>query len=135
MFRTVITVTLLVSLSIVMAGCATGDRAVKTSATGAAKKPAEYILPRIDPKKEKGIVEPGTDVAASVTVRNQTTSKISMVWLEEDTNDRIHYHDIKPGAEVSQDTWGGHYWLILDKDGKALGIYKTPDRDGVIVVK
>ncbi|MDP6633462.1 MAG: hypothetical protein QGG42_01015 [Phycisphaerae bacterium] len=99
------------------------------------KNSSEYILPRIDPKKEEGIVAPGTDVAVSVTVRNQTAGKVSMIWLEESSGSRIHYHDIAPGSEVSQDTWEGHFWLILDKDEKALGIYRTPDRNGVIVVK
>jgi len=131
MFRIVMALALLVSLSIAMVGC--DSPPVDTGGGGA--KVTENILPRIDPSKEKGIVAPGTDVAVSVTVRNQTKSAISMHWLEESTNERIHYHDITAGAEVSQDTWEGHYWLILDKGGKALGIYETPGKDGVIVIK
>ena len=134
MFRIVMAVALSVSVSIAMVGCVDGDQAGKISSAGAVK-PGENILPRIDPKKEKGIVAPGADVEVSITVRNQTKSKISMHWLEESTNDRVHYHDIKGGAEVKQGTWEGHYWLILDKDGKALGIYETPGKDGVIVIK
>ena len=124
MFRIVMAVVLSVSLLIAMVGC-----------EAPALKPGEYAIPRIDPKKEKGIAAPGTDVEVSITVRNQTRSKISVNWLEESTNERVHYHDVQPGAEVKQDTWEGHYWLILDKDGKALGIYETPDKDGVILIK
>ncbi len=110
-------VTLLVSLSIAMVGC---DPAGMT---------------RIEPSKEKGLVSLDTDVSVSITVRNQTKSAISLHWLDEGAGDRVHYKDIEAGAEVVQETWKDHYWIILDKGGKALGIYKTTDKDGVIVIK
>ena len=138
MFRIVLAITVLVSLSIAMMGCATADKAVKTSSTGAAaaQKPAENILPRIDPKKEKGLVS-ADDSGASVmlTVRNQTKSTITLHWLDETDGSRVHYKDIEAGAEILQGTYEGHYWIILDKTGKPLGIYKTPARDGVIVIE
>lgn len=117
MFRIVMAVTLLVSLSIAMVGC---DPAGMT---------------RIEPSKEKGLVSLDTDVSVSITVRNQTKSAISLHWLDEGAGDRVHYKDIEAGAEVVQETWKDHYWIILDKGGKALGIYKTTDKDGVIVIK
>jgi len=120
-----------VSLSIAMLGCETGDT-VKTSS---AKGPAENILPRIDPKKEKGLVSPDTDLSVMLTVRNKTKSPISLHWLDETDGSRVQYKLIGPGAEVLQGTYEGHYWIVLDKDGKALGIYKTPDEDGVILIK
>ena len=116
MFRIVMAVTLLVSLSIAMVGC-------------------EPSMPRIDPSKEKGLVSLDTDVAVSITIKNKTKSPISLHWLDEGAGDRVHYKDIEAGAEVVQQTWKDHYWIILDKDGKALGIYKTTDKDGVIVIK
>jgi len=128
MFRTLTATAVLVSLSIVMAGCESPG--INTGA-----KPGENVLPRIDPKKEDGLVAPGTDIQATVTVRNLTGSKVSMHWLEESTGDRIHYHDVPAGKEVAQGSWEGHFWIILDKDGKALGIYEVPDKDGVILIK
>jgi len=80
-------------------------------------------------------VSPDTDVLVTITVRNQTRSAISLYWLDETEGDRVHYGNIKAGAERVQGTWKDHYWIILDKDGKALGIYKTSDKNGVIVIK
>ena len=111
-----------VSVSIAMLGCVDGEKV----AGG---------IPRIDPKKEKGLVSPDTDVSVTITVKNQTKSAVSMHWLDEAAGGRVHYKDIPAGKEVTQDTYQGHYWIILDKGGKALGIYETPGKDGVILVK
>jgi hypothetical protein len=94
----------------------------------------ENILPRIDPMKEGKVKSKDTQVAVSITVRNLTKSEISLHWLDEDAGDRVHYKDIEAGGEVLQGTWQGHYWIVLDKNDKPLGIYKAPDKDGVIVV-
>ncbi len=122
MFRIVTVVTVLAALSIGMVGCVTGGQAGNT-------------IPRIDPKKEKDLVSPDTDVLVSITIKNQTKSAISLHWLDETAGDRVFYKDIMAGAEVVQETYQGHYWIILDKKSKALGIYETPGKDGVIVIK
>ncbi len=80
-------------------------------------------------------MSPDTEVMVTITVRKQTKSEVSMHWLEETAGDRVHYKDIPAGKEVTQETYQGHYWIILDKGGKALGIYETPGKDGVILVK
>jgi hypothetical protein len=95
----------------------------------------ENILPRINPEKEGKVKSKGTPVAVSITVRNLTKSEISLHWLDEDAGDRAHYKDIKAGGEVLQGTFQGHYWIVLDKNDKPLGIYKVPDKDGVIAVE
>ena len=131
-------VVVLVSMSIAIVGCATGDQAGKASSAGVsagAKKPAENILPRIDPKKEKGLVSPDTGLSVMLTVRNKTKSTISMHWLDETDGSRVQYKLIVADGEVIQGTYEGHYWIILDKNEKPLGIYKTPKEDGVIVIK
>ena len=135
MFRIGMAVALSVSLAMATVGCENGDQGPKTSSTAGVKKTGENLLPRIDPKKEKGLKSVDTDVAVSITVRNQTQSAIALHWLDEGAGDRVHYRDIKAGAEAVQQTWKDHYWIIVDKDGKALGIYKTSDKDGVILIK
>jgi len=129
MFRTVVALALLASLSIVMAGCENGEIA------GGGPKIKGNILPRIDPKKEKDLVSPDTDITVVLTVKNLTKGPVTMHWLDETAGDRVFYKDIKAGGEVVQETFQGHYWIILDKGGKALGIYETPAKDGIIVVK
>ena len=48
---------------------------------------------------------------------------------------RVYYKDIPPGEEVDQGTYHGHYWIILDKNKKPLGIYKSPGEDGIIIIE
>ncbi|MDP6544445.1 MAG: hypothetical protein QGH60_10675 [Phycisphaerae bacterium] len=134
MFRIVLAVTLSVSMSIAMLGCETGGP-VNTSSTAGAKKPAENILPRIDPKKEKSLVSPDGDFGVTLTVKNKTKSTVTLHWLDETDGSRVYYKEIQAGGEVMQGTYEGHYWIILDKAEKALGIYKTPGDDGVILIK
>ena len=122
MFRIVMIAGLAVSMSIAMLGCVDGDKV----AGG---------IPRIDPKKENDLVSPDTDVLVTITVKNQTKSEVSMHWLDDTSGDRVHYKDIPAGGEVAQEAFQGHYWIIMDKGGKAIGIYETPDEDGVIVIK
>ncbi len=129
MFRTVVAVALLASLSIMMVGCVDGGKA------GNGSPKIGNLIPRIDPKKEKDLVSPDTDVAVTITVKNQTKAPVTMHWLDETAGDRVHYKDIKAGGEVVQETFQGHYWIILDKGGKALGIYETPAKDAVILIK
>ena len=135
MFRLVMAVALSVSLSIATVGCATDDQGPKTSSTAGLGKPGENVLSRIDPKKEGSVVSLNTNVAVSLTIRNQTKTAITVHWLDETAGDRVHYKNVKAGAEAVQQTWKDHYWIVSDKDGKALGIYKTTDKDGVIVIE
>ena len=62
-------------------------------------------------------------------------SAVTLEWLDEASGGRVHYKDVPAGEEVYQGTWQGHYWIVVNKKGKALGIYETPDKDGVIIVK
>ena len=131
MFRIAMVLAFSVSMSIAIMGC-DGGAAGKGSSVGV--KPGENVLPRIDPKKEKDLVSSDTDVAVTMTIRNMTKSTISLHWLDETTGDRFYYKDIKAGAEVVQETFQDHYWIILDKNAKPLGIYKAQDKDGVVVI-
>jgi hypothetical protein len=134
MFRIVMVAAVAVSLSIAMLGCETGE-GVKTSSTGTARKPTENILPRIDPKKEKGLVSTDGGFPVVLTVRNKTKATITLHWLDETDGSRVYYKDIQAGGEVLQGTYEDHYWIVLDKKEKPIGIYKTPGEDGIILIK
>lgn len=135
--RVVLTVTLLAAMSIVITGCEGRGPVTETSSTNTptAKEPAENVLPRIDPSKEKGLVSTDTQIAVELTVRNKTKSEVTLHWLDETDGARIYYKDIPAGEEIFQGTFESHYWIILDKAEKPLGIYKATDEDGVIVIK
>lgn len=130
MFKNVMILALVATMSIMVIGCDGGAG----GGGNVGLKPGENALPRIDPKKEKDLVSSDTDVAVTMTVRNLTKGTISLHWLDETTGDRFYYKDIKAGAEVVQETFQDHYWIILDKNAKPLGIYKASDKDGVVVI-
>ena len=88
---------------------------------------------RIDPAGEKGLASPGDDNEVVLAIKNTRESAISIYWIDYD-GDRVHYNDLEAGAEFEQITFGGHYWIVLDSDGKALGIYQTPGKDATITV-
>ena len=95
-------------------------------------KPNE--LARIDPGKEKDLHSPEDTERVTLMIKNTLDSAISIYWLDYHGT-RVHYHDIEAGKEIDRSTFPGHYWIIVDSNDKALGIYETPDRDGVIKVK
>jgi hypothetical protein len=131
MFKTVTILAVLASISIVIPGCS--DQT--PDAAPAAKAPSENIIPSMDLKKEKGLVSLDSEIIITVTVRNKTKGTVTMYWLDETDGQRALYNDIAPGGELDQDTYDGHYWIIADKNEKALGLYKMPKDDGVIIVK
>jgi hypothetical protein len=149
MFQNAAIVSLSVLLAVAMLGCDAGDGgtskiappdaptvAVKTpKVPEPPKAPAENVVPRIDPKMEKGLISPDTEVMVTLTVRNKTAGTLTMYWLDEIDGERVPYRDVEAGKELLQDTWEGHYWIVVDQKGKNLGIYKTPSEDGVIIVK
>lgn len=89
---------------------------------------------RIDPSKEKDLHSPEDTERVTLTIKNTLDSGISIYWLDYHGT-RVHYHDIEAGKEIDRSTFPGHYWVIVDSNDKALGIYETPNRDGVIKVK
>jgi hypothetical protein len=91
-------------------------------------------LERIDPSKEKDLNSPEDTTRVELTIKNTLDSAISLYWLDYD-GARVYYDDIEPGKELDRSTFPGHYWVIVDSKDKTLGIYETPDRDGVINVK
>jgi hypothetical protein len=131
MFRTVTILAVLASISIVIPGCS--DQ--KPDAAPAAKVPGENIIPSMDLKKEKGLVSPDSKINIMITVRNKTKDAVSMFWLDETDGQRSFYYDVAPGTERNQHSYDGHYWIIADKNDKALGLYKMPKKDCIIIVK
>ena len=123
MLRIGVALTLLAALAVVQTGCATSGGVT-----------AGGLIPRIDPSKEKELKSPEDDVPVTIKIRNKRASQVQVFWIDYE-GARKHYSNVAAGAEVSQATFEGHYWIILDKDKKPLGIYETPGKDAVIEVK
>ena len=105
----------------------------KTAPT-ASKKPGVKKLAVIDPAREGKVRSGGNVLEVHLTFRNQSKAKALIYWINT-SGDRVQYNEIKPGAEVRQRTYSGHYWLITDHDKKVLGIYKAENQDGLIQIR
>ena len=89
---------------------------------------------RIDPKREKDISSPGGNgIQVMMSIKNNTKHTVKLHWLDRSGN-RLPYKDIKPGDEIQQRSFEGHVWIIVDKDAKALGLYRSTYQNGRILV-
>ena len=128
-------------------GQAKGNGKAKGLAKGKAKPKVKKVkrpetpddkkakIARIDPAKEKTLKSPEDTDEVTISIRNETDASLKMYWIDNDGERKLYAGNIRAGKTIKQVTFPGHYWVITDKDDKALGIYKTPGKDGLIVVK
>ena len=106
----------------------------RKTAPGSAKKSGVKKLARIDPAREKEMQSGGNGLAVKLNFRNQRNSKVVVYWINT-SGERVKYKEIESGGQAEQGTYSGHYWLVTDKAGKALGIFKPDNQDGLIVIR
>jgi hypothetical protein len=106
----------------------------RKTAPASSKKSGMKKLTLIDPAKEKNIRSGGNGLAVQLTFRNQSKTKVVVYWINT-SGERVQYKEIKPGGQVLQGTYSGHYWLVVDPAGKALGMYKPANQDGLIIIR
>ena len=92
----------------------------RKTAPASSKKSGMKKLTFIDPAKEKNIRSGGNGLAVQLTFRNQSKTKVVVYWINT-SGERVQYKEIKPGGQVLQGTYSGHYWLVVYPAGKALG--------------
>jgi hypothetical protein len=148
MIRTLLAAICVGGFSLSQIGCgATTDKKMaktepaKTKATKTEAKPTQKLaapasnqVTRIDPSKEKNCKSPDDDLEVILMIENRRPSAVSLHWLDYD-GDRVHYTDLEPSESVEQITFQGHFWIVLDENEKALGIYETPAKDAEITIK
>jgi dipeptidyl aminopeptidase/acylaminoacyl peptidase len=61
-----------------------------------------------------------------LVVVNRTAGPIELIWMSTD-GDRQSYGTIEAGATKRQHTFGGHQWLVLDREGKELARIEATD--------
>ncbi|MFP6612401.1 MAG: hypothetical protein VB835_08850 [Pirellulales bacterium] len=90
---------------------------------------------RIDPKREKDITSPGGNgIEVMLSIKNNSEGPVKLYWIDR-TGGRVPYKDIKAGDEIKQRSFESHCWIIVDKDSKALGIYRATYQSGRILVQ
>jgi hypothetical protein len=105
-------------------------------------KSIKYVLNRtcnyyvcIDPKREKQIKSPGGNgIQVMLSIKNNTATTVKLHWIDRSGN-RVPYKDIKAGEEIVQRSFEDHCWMIVDKDAKVLGIYRSTYQNGRILVE
>jgi len=70
----------------------------------------------------------------TILFRNATPAEVDLFWINE-AGDRVPYGSIPPGGQHEQHTYSGHAWLIVNKDGKPLGLYVGDIRPGIATLR
>ncbi len=64
-----------------------------------------------------------------LTFANTTTGVVELFWLDGD-GVRRSYGMLAAGDERDQHTYAGHVWLVVNEDGRELGVYEAPELPG-----
>ncbi len=83
------------------------------------------------PKRAKTV---GGWRSINLRIENKTPERISFFWIGFDGK-RRHYGTIDPGRRSSQQTYGGHLWVITDENGSDHVWFAAPEEDGVALVE
>ena len=106
----------------------------RKTASASSKKSGVKKLALIDPAREGKVRSGGNGLEIQLTFRNRSKTDILVYWIDT-SGERVQYKEIKPGGQVEQRTYSGHYWLVVDHTDKALGIYKAENQDGLIHIR
>ena len=70
----------------------------------------------------------------TLTFVNHTNADVSLVWLDTD-GERHDYGVLRPYAERRQNTFAGHVWRILRKDGSPLSVFVAEEVPALAVIE
>lgn len=76
----------------------------------------------------------GGGQSIQLRIENETGGRISVFWIGFDGK-RRHYSTIDPGRNETQQTYGGHLWVVTDEDGSDHVWFSAPDADGLAVIR
>jgi dipeptidyl aminopeptidase/acylaminoacyl peptidase len=65
-----------------------------------------------------------TGEETELVLTNKTTGPVRLVWLDAE-GQRRPYGTVERGATFRQHTFAGHVWLVLDRSGKEIGLFKA----------
>ena len=68
-----------------------------------------------------------------VTFVNRTRSDVELIWLDT-AGERHSYGRIPAGETRSQHTFAGHVWLLVDDQGRPLGLLEAPEDEVDIAI-
>jgi hypothetical protein len=69
-----------------------------------------------------------------ITFDNQLAQPVELFWLDADGN-RQSYGMVDPGAQHEQHTYGGHVWLVADRQGQTLAVFEATDNPAMAVIQ
>ena len=70
----------------------------------------------------------------TVTFINRTASEVELFWLDPEGK-RRSYGRLRPGQEYEQHTYAGHVWLVVDDQGRPLGLKVAEEKDVTVEIR
>lgn len=106
--------------------CDTSSYKLEVSGAGTAK--SEGLPPQQRIRRSAGR---GPEVY--VQFMNRTSSQVELFWVQSD-GERTSYGTIEAGAEKRQHTFGGHAWLLVDRENQPVAAFVAGDVDAAAVI-
>ena len=93
-------------------------------------------LPKISPEKEMTVrsINYVPPVLTSIFFDNRTSNDLSLFWLD-GTGNRKLYVTVRAGQKYVQQTYAGHPWVVVQTNGKAVGIYVAEEVNGKVILE
>lgn len=121
---------------------ATGDHLLQRPCTGISEQrftlsgdsdePTE--LPAIQPCDVVGQRSVWGGQASKITFINQRSDWVFIYWVD-GNGGYHHYYSLEAGDSYLQETYGGHLWVAVDRNGYILAGYRATDEDARAVVR
>ena len=89
----------------------------------------------VHPVKEEAELRPSSVVQpTTVLFDNRTSSDVSLFWIDS-KGQRKSYGFVRAGQKQVRPTFTTHAWVVVNSDGKVLGIYVAGTGAGKVVIQ
>ena len=115
------------SIALGLVGWVTSDQAVAEGA--AAESCAEYANLQVQLRASDPLLVPNLSSVRGggetfLVFVNCTDYKVDYYWIDRNGIER-YYKSVEPGSEVMQHSYEGHVWVVRDRAGVGLAVFRA----------
>ncbi len=97
-------------------------------------KPINYvILPLIPGSQAQNLHSGNGSQDTEVIIVNKTSHSYKLYWIDFNGKRKL-YGDIYPGGVTAENTFASHLWLITDKNGQSVALFRAQSQPGKVIL-